>query len=364
MKAALNFLKQLGATIIVLFLVAMMALTFSSQPLDEILTVLSGGSRVGSFNGEQMSDDAYAYADNICRDQFRQFPNIPDMFLAQCIEGRLKELYILPAIAENLGRKASKEEIEMQLVEQAKAEFSRQAINTLEEDRLSLKQIYQRQVQMVPVDLRVRLASAQQAANTLYSDIKLPEDYTNAMLLAETTLLNMNLIRYSEVDLLSKIDGQVDPLLTGKERTEAKQKMLSERKSALGKLKGDSLSLNAVQEITGIRPVVVNGLPVAGLSAAQLPGGITADLAAADFLLELSGPGTYGPYQDGQNTFYVEISSVNRRQAQVTPEQAEQKYSLDILRSFSEYIINQEAERGDFKTVVGRQAAPEISNTN
>lgn len=360
MKAVLQFLKQAGATVIVLFLVAMMAVTFSSQPIDEILTVLTGGSKIGSFDGQEISDESYAYADDACRNQFRQFPNIPDMFLAQCIESRLKELYVLPSIAEKMGKNVTKEQVEQQLIEQAKLEYEQQALTTLEEDRLSLKQLYQQQVRMLPLSLRVRLASAQQAADTLYSDFTVPDSYADSLMKAESVALNLALIRYSEVDLLSKIDDRVDPLLTGKERTEAKQKMLSEIKDNLGKLKGDQLTTDKVSNQTGIKPVQLNNVRLASLSAVQLPGGTTANLASADFLLSIDGAGTYGPFQDGQNTFYIEIKGIQKLPAAAEKEQSQQKYSLDILRSFSEYIVNQEAKRGDFKTVVSRQAPAEI----
>ena len=350
-KAALSFLKKAGATLIVVFLVGMMALTFSSQPMDEIMAILTGGSRYGEFNGEDISQRNYAFADRQCRDRFRDIPEIPAFFLGQCIEGQIQGLYVLPSLAERMGLEATEEEVEKTLVENAKFAFDQQAMNTLPEDRLSLQELYRQQLQMMPLDLRLRIESATRAESILYGDVHIPVQLTGSLAKPNTVQLDLTILRYSEVDLLRLIDAQVDQSLAGKERTEAKQTKLGELKQQLGTLKPEERSIDEISRLTGTTPLRIAGQTLNGLSATRLPDGTATNLADADFILSLAKDRSalHGPYQDGQYTFYVQVNNI--RTGGNVIEDA-QKYQSDIMRAFSQYILKQESVRGDFRVAL------------
>ncbi|MCB1169764.1 MAG: hypothetical protein KDK25_05490 [Leptospiraceae bacterium] len=378
MKDILETAKRLGAGIIVLSLVVMMGLTFSSQPMDEILAILGGQTRYGSFDGEDISAESYGYAYGACEERFSQFGKLPAVFLNSCLENTLQELYVLPSIARRLGLEVPPEQVERELVEIAQAEFQRQEV-LLEADRRQVEDFYQELVRQGSVKLRSRETSARRLSAAILSADPSPE-FIDAAARARASTVSLRMIRFTQTGLLANFDNQVsvsdeelkseyetwkkekpdlEPLdkikgqVMDRVRTKKKQSMLASAKESLGKLKPED-GLQAVTSITGVPAVVSNGVPLEGLSRVQA-GGQGVNLASGDFFRDLTAyePGKkryFGPYQDGEATVYVEILSVNPRKLNAQEEETlRNEASSRLKQEIYRYLIRTEALRGNFE---------------
>lgn len=377
-KDILETAKRLGAGIIVLSLVVMMGLTFSSQPMDEILAILGGQTRYGSFDGEDISAESYGYAYGACEERFSQFGKLPAVFLNSCLENTLQELYVLPSIARRLGLEVPPEQVERELVEIAQAEFQRQEV-LLEADRRQVEDFYQELVRQGSVKLRSRETSARRLSAAILSADPSPE-FIDAAARARASTVSLRMIRFTQTGLLANFDNQVsvsdeelkseyetwkkekpdlEPLdkikgqVMDRVRTKKKQSMLASAKESLGKLKPED-GLQAVTSITGVPAVVSNGVPLEGLSRVQA-GGQGVNLASGDFFRDLTAyePGKkryFGPYQDGEATVYVEILSVNPRKLNAQEEETlRNEASSRLKQEIYRYLIRTEALRGNFE---------------
>ncbi|HBS06342.1 MAG TPA: hypothetical protein DEA96_15345 [Leptospiraceae bacterium] len=378
MKSIIDYVKRLGAGIIVIFLVLMMGVTFSSQPMDEILAIFAGQTKFGSFDGEDISEENYGFAYNACKQRFAQFGEVPDIFLNGCLESTLQELYVLPKIARRLGLDASEEEIERDLVELARQAYQSQEV-LVEADRQTVQDFYRDIVQQASVKLRSREASARRVSTAILAMESSPA-LIEAATRSRATTVSFRMVRYTQTSLLAGFDDQVqisdeelkseyeswkkekpdlEPLdkvkgqVLDRVRTGKKQAMLAKSKEQLSKLKPED-GLNSVSDITGITPRTFQNLPLEALSQVRVDDGKPANLATGDFFRDLTSYERgknryYGPYQDGEATVYVEI--VNLNSGAVTEAEKEKVLNETGARARQEvyrYMIRTEAQRGDF----------------
>ncbi|MBI41193.1 MAG: hypothetical protein CMF59_16480 [Leptospiraceae bacterium] len=378
MKNIIDYVKRLGAGIIVIFLVLMMGVTFSSQPMDEILAIFAGQTKFGSFDGEDITEENYGFAYNACKQRFAQFGDVPNIFLNGCLESTLQELYVLPKIAGRLGLDVSDEEIEQDLVELARQAYQTQEV-LVESDRQSVQDFYRDIVRQGSVKLRSREASARRVSTAILAMESSPA-LIEAAARARATSVSFRMVRYTQTTLLAGFDDQVqisddevtaeyqnwkkekpdlEPLdkvkgqVLDRVRTGKKQAMLAKAKEELSKLKPED-GLNSVSDITGINPRALQNIPLEALSQIRADEGKPANLATGEFFRDLTRyePGArryYGPYQDGEATVYVEITNLNS--GAVSDAEKEKVLNETGARARQEvyrYMIRTEAQRGKF----------------
>ncbi|MCB1164941.1 MAG: hypothetical protein KDK37_10225 [Leptospiraceae bacterium] len=379
MKDVLEYVKRIGVGAIVLFLVLMMGVTFSRQPLDQILSILTGGTQYGSFDGEEVTQEEYGRTLQSCRDRFAQFGQVPDFFLNGCLQNGLQELYVLPKIASRMGVDVTSAEMEKKLVEAAR-EIAAQDSSTFEDDRMSVRDAYTRLVGMAPVSFRRRATSAQNAQQTIMS-VNASPSLVEAATLARETKINLRIIRFTQTSLLGRFDDRVqvseqdlqkeydawkkeDPSIPpldknkgqvmDRVRTKKKQDLLASAKEHLARLKPEE-GLGAVSEATGIAAQTAPPVALEALSQVTVPGGPAANLASGDFFSDLAKykPGErrfYGPYQDGEATIYLEIQGIQKvPMSAKDAESMKQEVAARVREQFYRYLVRTESERGDFR---------------
>tara|TARA_Y100001937_G_scaffold23899_1_gene34187 strand:- start:223911 stop:225092 length:1182 start_codon:yes stop_codon:yes gene_type:complete len=377
-KNIIDYAKRLGAGIIVIFLVLMMGVTFSSQPMDEILAIFAGKTRFGSFDGDDISAENYRFALNACDQRFSQFGDVPAVFLNGCLESTLQELYVLPRMAERLGLDVAREEIEKDLVDMARQAHQTQEV-LVEADRRTVQDFYREIVQMGSVQLRSREASARKVSSAILS-----MDYSPSLIdsaaQARATTISFRMVRYTQTGLLANFDEQVqisdedleaeyanwkkekadlEPLdkvkgqVLDRVRTSKKRTMLAQAKEKLGKLKPED-GLQTVADITGINPRVMQNVPLEALSQVRVGDGKPANLATGEFFRDITtyqpGKRFYGPYQDGEATVYVEITNINTGAVTAAEkERTQQEIGARVQQEVYRYMIRTEARRGNFE---------------
>ena len=155
--------KRIGAILVVLVLILMMGLIFSSQPIEEITRTALRGSAVGEFAGTPISPKDYAFYENGCRSwMLEQKFGAAKHFLEYCINTRIRQSYTLAKIGERLGVKSSPDLIKSKLWEDARSQYEAQT-DIPEEDRLSIHEIYRLNFSSLPLEMRMRQNSAQEA---------------------------------------------------------------------------------------------------------------------------------------------------------------------------------------------------------
>lgn len=356
----------------------MMGVTFSSQPMDEILGIFAGQTKYGSYDGQDISEENYAFAYRACKQRFAQFGEVPDIFLNGCLESTLQELYVLPRISKRLGLDVPDEDIEKELVEMARQAYQTQEV-LIEADKRTVQDFYREIVQQGSVKLRSREASARRVSSAILAMEPSPA-LIDAATRARATTVSFRMIRYTQTSLLASFDNQVqindedlekeyknwkqenpdlEPLekvrgqVMDRVRTSKKRSMLAQAKENLGKLKPED-GLQSVSQITGIQAQTMQNIPLEALSQIRTGEDKAANLATGEFFRDLTGyKGAgrfYGPYQDGEATVYVEILNVNSSTPTETQrESVENETGSRARQEVYRYMIRTEAQRGDFR---------------
>ena len=108
MGSFFEIFKRLGAILVVLVLILMMGLIFSSQPIEEITRAALGGSSMGEFAGESISSRDYGFYERGCRSWMtEQKFGTAKHFLEYCINTRMRQSYTLAKLGQRLGVDAS-----------------------------------------------------------------------------------------------------------------------------------------------------------------------------------------------------------------------------------------------------------------
>ncbi|MCE9597499.1 MAG: hypothetical protein K8S54_05985 [Spirochaetia bacterium] len=370
-------IKRIGAGLIIAILAGMLILTFGRVPPSQLAEMISG--RMGSFDGEEITPAMYVMAQENCKRNMGGMGEIPEFILTNCVTNQLKQLYILPKIATRLGALVSEESQQVDLLKQSEQIFQQQK-DASADDRLTVREIYNRQLLNYPMDLRIRMRAAQNAGEIITNvGDSLPE--ARAQAAAESITMSLRILRFTNTDLQGKtgnFDVTEEEVKAKHEKeqsifeppqrksyesqrefvknrliTEKKQTAVSGLKQQLSAL-GADFKIEDLERITG-RNAIAKSAKLQELKGLTLPTGEIVHLDKPEFLLALSGKGVHkvGPIQDGEATIYVEISGIQAGAvADLPPAKAEkmvEEQKNAAGRSYYELIVKTEGKRGNFR---------------
>ncbi len=336
-------LKKVGAGLVIVILTVMMGLTFSSQPLSEITDIISGTNQLGEFKGKAISSRLYYMVRENCKDRYREYGQIPDVFIDQCAEREIKGYYLIPSITSHLGLGVSDYAVEQQILRAVRNSYEAQTRYADPDDRLTMNEVYMREMQGVPPEIRRKSLEMEKSLNAMM-DFPFPSALAESALDAKEIRVDLRVIDFDNAELLShlgktikiseeeirtryeekeaaKKDGDEKSdykssheLIENEIRNERRQKELASIKSKLGSLNKPDIA--AVQNITGISPQFHRNIQLQNLKALKIGPGANSkvlNLTSADFLMEL-GKGisntVVGPIQSQERTVYVEVVAV------------------------------------------------------
>lgn len=387
MKDSMEVIKKIGAFLVVFILVLMLAITFSSQPIDEIISMISGSSKVGSFQKEPILVKDYSIIYNECENYFQKFgfTDLPPFLLQNCIYQQVLNLYVKPVIAEDLGLGISKESVENQIIENVKEIYKMQKKNTLPEDRISIEELYTREVSYFPVHKRVALIKANFLDNFLLNPIPLSSEDEEILkkLSSNQIKIKSSILIFSNNDLLKNIKVNIteeeiqkkyeedkkeyesnpqnkDKYPALKERynfikekieNEKKRQELSKIKEELGKLKNQQ-SFDEYIKILKINPIQKE-FSFSELESIYIDKDIKINANKQEVLKGILEDHNLiiGPIQDRDYTFYIKIESIKIENAEEGSFSKDTKESMEKRQTgiFYEYILEQYKNRGEFK---------------
>ncbi|MBW7858175.1 MAG: hypothetical protein H3C43_07785 [Leptonema sp. (in: Bacteria)] len=388
MDQILETIKKIGAGVIVIALILMMGITFSSQPMDEIISILSGGKQIGSFQGQQIRPEIYDYAAGNCENYYRQFGEIPKTFIDQCISGQVKSLMVIPAVALDMGLDVSEKRVHQDLIDQLREQVNLQNQSRLHDDRINLEEAYRQEISRFPMTLRLRLLRYEMFNSTIGGGAPFPvakAELEESERVAGTTF-DFDILTFTNTQLLSGLtaDASLEEMKTLYEKdkreaelrakkekkefeayptfedrrgflqerivAEKKSKQLEDLKASFGNQRSGA-TLAQIAEKTGSRILRVQ-VPLLKLNEVKLPSGKTIQLTNDKFLQDLavSKEGLKGPYQDGENTIYLQVNSVrlSPKPTKIDAELQENR-SHQLVEAFSREIINDYSQRGNFR---------------
>ena len=396
----LGFMKKAGATIIVVALILLMGISFSSQPVSEILAIMSGGGKIGSFDGKEIRPEVYGYAYDSCKNRYQIYGEVPEVFINQCASDTVRDLMVMPAVALDLGLDVSEKQIQDDVISQMKMQADLQNRTRLADDRLNLEQLIQREMARFPLSLRVRLARVGLFHENIAMGFPVSKAELTAIDRAGQSGLSLSVVTFTNTDLLNRFtvsateteiaalyetekkeaeirakkEKQEEPFqypslqdrhefLTQKVIAEKKKKQLEELKSGLGQ-KSSTLSLADIAEKTGQSPQRLQ-VRLSDLSHIALNGGKTVNLTADRFLSDLIAgtDGLKGPYQDGETTIYLTVDGSRFAPAakEIPADQIEDR-GRQLAYSFANQIVRDYTKSGNFrlnlKTVGADESAP------
>lgn len=392
MKNTWEILKKLGAGIIVLLLVLMMAITFSSQPMDEIIALISGSSKAGQFNNEPISLKDYSFVYNECENQFRRFglTEIPPVFLQNCIMQNILSLYVKPVIADELGLNVSREFIENEILNYVKEIYKMQKRNSLADDQIPIEELYQRELGALPLKTRISLTKANLVDNFLGTPINTSDnDWNVTQSIAKNEIqLEVSLIAFTNQELLNQINVNVSreeiqnqyekekqEFLSKEEnknkeypslnerikfieesiKNEKKRLELSKIKDELNKLNNETMyDFNKITNIVNIQPSKIQ------ISLKQLQDGVVINnkrvqLLHKEFLnavMNNNNNAIIGPIQDKENTVYVKLLNIKKNNLNTNVQNVDlnkEEMEKRLTYNFYEYILEQYKKRGKFQ---------------
>ncbi|MFN3604613.1 MAG: hypothetical protein ACK4UJ_07880 [Leptonema sp. (in: bacteria)] len=389
MKDSMEVLKKIGAFIIVLLLIIMMAITFSSQPIDEIVMMISGASKVGSFQKEPILVKDYSLIHEECNHYFQKygFTDVPPALLQSCIYQQIVQLYVKPVIATDLGLNVSKESIENQIIESVKQAYQLQQKNVLPEDRISIEELYTRETNYFPIYKRVALTKASLLDNFLLNPVLLGKEDLNTLknLFSNRILLKTKILIFSNEDLLKNIKIEVSeeeiqkkyeedkkehesnpqnkeayPSL--KERyTFIKEKLANEKKRLeLSRIKeelGKIVNLQNFEELTKILHIepIYKEFSLSELDSIGISREVKISVNKQEILKAIleNQNMVVGPLQDKDYTFYIKIENIVVK-GNNTENLSKETVDINNLEKrqagiFYEYIIEQYKNRGKFQ---------------
>ncbi len=392
MRNTWELIKKIGASFIVLLLVLMLAITFSSQPLDEIIALISGSSKAGQYNHQPISLKDYSFVYNECESQLRRYglTEIPPIFLQNCITQNIITLYVKPVIAEDLGLNVSREFVENQIIESVKEVYQMQKRNTLPEDQISLEELYQRELRAIPLNTRISLIKASLSDSFLLSPINIShEDWNVVQTIAKEEIqLELSLVTFTNQELMNQIPVKVSEEEVRKQYEKDKEEFLSKeenknkeypplnerfkfieeniknekKREELSKIKDQLNQLNKekmqdfskIQNIVNLQPTKIQ------ISLKQLQDGIVLNnkkinILHKEFLHAIMNhqiDWIIGPIQDKENTIYLKLigikrNSINENNKKIKLNQEEMERRLSFV--FYEYILDQYQKRGKFQ---------------
>jgi hypothetical protein len=381
-----NLLKKIGASLIVILLVIMLAITFSSQPIDEIVSLISGSSKAGSYNNEPILIKDYMFIYNECENQFQKYglTEIPPFLLQNCIFENIQSLYVKPVIADDLGLNVSKESIEKQIADYVQQIYQIQKNSKLEDDVIPIEELYQKELSSLPISKRIAFIKANMVDQFLLRPIPISNDDWNILqsIAKDSIELNLELIAFTNQDLLDQIQVNVSEEEIQKKyeedklsninkenktseypsyqerykfikeslQNEKKRAILSNVKEQLSKInQKPNITLKEIEDLVKIKAInkTINLNELDSL----VVGNKKINLLQNEFLKSIltNNQNIVGPIQDKENTIYVRLMNIklkeNNKEIQVKKESVEERLAF----VFYNHILEQYRKRGNFQ---------------
>jgi hypothetical protein len=386
MKNIWNLLTKIGAGLIVILLVIMLAITFSSQPIDEIISLISGSSKAGSYNNEPILIKDYMFIYDECENQFQRYglTEIPPFLLQNCIFENIQSLYVKPVIADDLGLNVSRESIEKQIADYVQQIYQIQKNSKLEDDVIPIEELYQRELSSLPISKRIAFVKANMVDQFLLRPIPISNDDWNILqsIAKDSIELNLELIAFTNQDLLDQIQVNVSEEEIQKKyeedklsninkenksseypsyqerykfikeslQNEKKRAILSNVKEQLSKInQKPNITLKEIEDLVKIKAVnkTINLKELDSL----VVGNKKINLLQNEFLKSIltNNQNIVGPIQDKENTIYVRLMNIklkeNNKEIQVKKESFEERLAF----VFYNHILEQYRKRGNFQ---------------
>jgi len=381
-----NLLTKIGAGLIVILLVIMLAITFSRQPIDEIISLISGASKAGSYNNEPILIKDYMFIYNECENQFQRYglTEVPPFLLQNCIFENIQSLYVKPVIADDLGLNVSKESIEKQIADYVQQIYQIQKNSKLEDDVIPIEELYQRELSSLPISKRIAFIKANMVDQFLLRPIPISNDDWNILqsIAKDSIELNLELIAFTNQDLLDQIQVNVSEEEIQKKyeedklsninkenktseypsyqerykfikeslQNEKKRAILSNIKEQLSKInQKPNITLKEIEDLVKIKAIskTVNLKELDSL----VVGNKKINLLQNEFLKSIltNNQNIVGPIQDKENTIYVRLTNIklkeNNKEIQVKKESVEERLAF----VFYNHILEQYRKRGNFQ---------------
>jgi hypothetical protein len=208
--------------ILVLLLMVMLIFTFIQGDTDKaFLEVLMGNDKsvAGKIAGEKISTDYFYAAKKICVERYRErIPGLADdtNTLNSCAFSTIRTLKIDKYIATNVGYSISELIIKQNISEESRKSYKAltesRGAGYADEERISLNELYSRNLNYIPMNFRQDLIiSSSLADGFLYSEVKETEDEKKVKLEFDSTKISLSYISFSDEDL-SKLIGTDFPV--------------------------------------------------------------------------------------------------------------------------------------------------------
>jgi hypothetical protein len=364
----------------------MLAITFSSQPIDEIISLISGSSKAGSYNNEPILIKDYMFIYDECENQFQRYglTEIPPFLLQNCIFENIQSLYVKPVIADDLGLNVSRESIEKQIADYVQQIYQIQKNSKLEDDVIPIEELYQRELSSLPISKRIAFVKANMVDQFLLRPIPISNDDWNILqsIAKDSIELNLELIAFTNQDLLDQIQVNVSEEEIQKKyeedklsninkenksseypsyqerykfikeslQNEKKRAILSNVKEQLSKInQKPNITLKEIEDLVKIKAVnkTINLKELDSL----VVGNKKINLLQNEFLKSIltNNQNIVGPIQDKENTIYVRLMNIklkeNNKEIQVKKESFEERLAF----VFYNHILEQYRKRGNFQ---------------
>lgn len=382
-------LKKIGATVIIVLLGLMMGIMFLPGDISDFTGTFVSTS-MGSYNGRQIGQVEYGILYNQCSEQVPRVGNerFRDAMVKNCASQRARELFVLPDIGAELGIAVSSQSVEEQVATEAQMIYDQQRIATRDnDDRLSLDEIYLRQLRYAPISYRKLQSDAILTAQTLIRAYPFPEAQAQAARLTDRVLLTMSFVRYSSAQLQRKIEDRTDAteaeiraayeseqakLAADKkrpfqeERANVRRRLLTSKREAelkatkakLSKL-GANFRLEEVSAITGFAAQRVANVSTSQLVETKVGAG-TVNLALPELIVKIRPDANgvaVGPVTQDEFTYYIILERVIAPDATAVAKidtEDLRKQGDELGRVMLREMIDQQAQRGDFKFKASR----------
>ena len=297
-------------------------------------------------------------------------------------------------VGKRMGLGASLVAIQKSAEEEAIEQFRNQQ-TLLEEDRMSARQIYERNLQNYPLDLRQRQTAIERTGELLNETIVLSDEAVKARWLAQETGLQMRVLRYNNPQLLARLKKKVTvteaevrkafeeeqaekaekassedesgeaapksfaaerPFVEDRLKTKLAREQLNKIKEQVKTISGESgYTIDAVATALGL-PIENAGVVKLGqLSGVPAGKGTRANLNTSEFLKLLGERRenfTAGPLADGEFTVFVNVGQLVKPGAAVAPaaqtDEIQDRLGRDLTGQFYTYLMQEESLRGAF----------------
>ncbi len=381
-------LKKIGAGVLILLITIMMGIMFLPGDIQDFTGTFTS-SAVGSYRGRPISQIDYALMYQACAQQNQSFGDekFRDMAVRNCTSRELRGFYVLADIASEFGLTVSEGRVQEDVIRMARETHRMQDLSPKDsEDRLSLDEIYNRQIRSMPISYRKRGMDAEMVSRVLRRNFPFPDAQLAAERAARVATLDARFVRYSAAQLSRSVEPRVRAteaevrkayeeeqakLTPDKrkpyqdERLNVERRVLAQKREAavkqlkeqLSKL-GDSFTLEQVSTLTRVAPSEVRGAPLGNLSEAKTTAGGTVNLAIPELILKIAPDAAavrVGPVTRDEFTYYIELRNVRvpalpPADAKAEDSQREAREQGPRLASYMLVdMIDQQAQRGEFK---------------